>query len=279
MKKNNARRFLLVIMILSILGFFVSLYLIKNHYAQTAEGALCDLGETVSCSLVNTSIYSELFGIPVALLGAIWFFFLFMMARKVLEKDDIIPLIFIWSIFGFLFAIYMVIAEIILRAICPFCTVIHVIVLMVLVLSYIIYKKQGMKINAKPLIKAAKPWIVWMVIFNLIPLIVFNLPESEKRNYDDFAKCLSENGIKMYGSITCSVCKKQREAFGASFQYINEIECHPRGKNPQTELCLEKNIRKTPTWVIEDGGIETERLEGFQSFETLAKISGCHLNA
>tara|TARA_B100001971_G_C18234494_1_gene566214 strand:+ start:133 stop:492 length:360 start_codon:yes stop_codon:yes gene_type:complete len=95
-------------------------------------------------------------------------------------------------------------------------------------------------------------------------------PEVEK-----FAQCLKESGVKMYGSFTCSVCRRQRELFGSAFENVGEVECHPRGENPQTELCLEKDISKTPTWTLEKDGVELERLEGFQSFEELSKISGC----
>jgi hypothetical protein len=95
--------------------------------------------------------------------------------------------------------------------------------------------------------------------------------------YDGFAKCLNQNGLKMYGQYTCGVCKKQRELFGPSFSYVGEIECHPRGENPQTQLCLERDIQKTPTWLLEKDGEVVKRLEGFQSLEILSEVSGCSL--
>ena len=92
----------------------------------------------------------------------------------------------------------------------------------------------------------------------------------EKSELDEFAKCLKESGLEMYGSMTCSVCKKQRDLFGSSFQFVGEIECHPQGENSQTELCLEKNVERTPTWIIND-----EKHEGYQTLETLSELSGC----
>ena len=94
---------------------------------------------------------------------------------------------------------------------------------------------------------------------------------------DGFAKCVYETGARMYGQYTCGVCKKQRELFGPSFQYIQEIECHPRGENPQTQRCLERDIEKTPTWILEKNGIESDRLTGFQTLELLSEFSGCPL--
>ncbi len=95
--------------------------------------------------------------------------------------------------------------------------------------------------------------------------------------YDDFAKCLNEQGLRMYGTFICSICKKQRNLFGSSFQYIEEIECHPNGENPQTELCFEKEIAKTPTWILEKDGVEIKRLKGYQNLETLTEFSGCSI--
>ncbi|MAG16305.1 hypothetical protein CMO88_04545 [Candidatus Woesearchaeota archaeon] len=99
----------------------------------------------------------------------------------------------------------------------------------------------------------------------------------DSSEFDSFASCIKENGLKMYGSFTCSVCKRQRAIFGSSFELVGEIECHPRGENPQTELCLQKDIEKTPTWILEQDGEEIKRLTGFQNMETLAEISGCQL--
>jgi hypothetical protein len=95
--------------------------------------------------------------------------------------------------------------------------------------------------------------------------------------HDAFAQCLYASGVRMYGSYTCSVCQRERDLFGNSIQYIQEIECHPRGENPQTDLCLQKNIQKTPTWTLEQEGIEVQRLTGYQPLETLAELSGCTL--
>ena len=79
----------------------------------------------------------------------------------------------------------------------------------------------------------------------------------------------------MYGSFRCGVCAKTRAMFGDSFQYINEIECHPQGENSQTELCLKKGIEGTPTWILEPDEIELKRQLGFLSIEELKEFSGC----
>ena len=85
------------------------------------------------------------------------------------------------------------------------------------------------------------------------------------QNYDDFAKCLTEKGVIMYGSEYCSHCSNQKEMFGDSFQYINYVEC---SENP--ELCTEMGILAIPTWYI-NGNLYT----GEKTIQELSNLSGC----
>ena len=103
-------------------------------------------------------------------------------------------------------------------------------------------------------------------------------PEREASTTEDLAalaQCLSERGWVVYSSSTCSACWAQREAFGAAFSSIDEIECNPHAPGADTERCLKRKVRKTPTWIAEPAGEEADRLEGYQRLEVLAKRSGC----
>jgi hypothetical protein len=91
----------------------------------------------------------------------------------------------------------------------------------------------------------------------------------------ELAACLTEMGWVMYGSFTCSACRAQRKAFGEAFHHIKEVECNPHAPNTQVDLCLEKKIKKTPTWIMEKDGNEAKRIEGYQLLEDLASLSGC----
>lgn len=92
------------------------------------------------------------------------------------------------------------------------------------------------------------------------------------------ARCLTQNGWIMYGSITCSACRAQRKSFGAAFSEIVEIECNPNAPGTQVELCLEKKIGPTPTWIREVDGEERGRIEEYQLLEDLADLTGCPLD-
>ncbi len=86
--------------------------------------------------------------------------------------------------------------------------------------------------------------------------------------YDEFAKCLSEKGIKMYGTNWCKYCQKQKDLFGSSFKYINFIDC-----DKNREECIINEIKGYPTWRINE-----KNYVGLQTLEKLAELSGCSLN-
>ena len=48
-------------------------------------------------------------------------------------------------------------------------------------------------------------------------------------NLDQFAQCLTDAGVKLYGTTTCQYCLKQKALFGDSFSKINFVDCT---KNP-----------------------------------------------
>lgn len=263
------------IIILSVIGILVSLYLVKDHYSSVEKGSICDFSEVVSCSLVNSSQYSELFKVPVSVFGVIWFIILILMSWKAFSKAETAVAILGWLIIGMLFVLYLIFAEILLKAICPLCTVVHILTLIIFLLSIVLYKNLSNheKIKGR---KSLGSWIILAIILNGIVLLAFNLLSlSSQGNYDELAKCITAKGVVMYGSFKCGVCAKNRAIFGDSFKYIVEIECHPQGKNAQTDLCLKKEIQGTPTWVLQPEGIEQKRHLGFLSIEELKKFSGC----
>ena len=262
--------YLKVILILSLIGIATSFYLLYEHYATGSS--VCDVNATVSCSLVNSSVFSELVGVPVALLGIFWFLAVIWIAQKAKKDKQTLNILFWWHLLGLLSVIYLVTAEFILQAICPFCTVVHIIIIAGLIISF--FLQRDVKINKKKITKILKPFVVVFVIINLLPLIFFNLPSNEE-DHSKLALCLTEKGVNMYGSFKCGVCAKTRAMFGKSFDYLTEIECHPQGENAQTDLCLSKNIKGTPTWIIEPNGEEVKRQEGFMSTEELAEWAGC----
>jgi hypothetical protein len=75
---------------------------------------------------------------------------------------------------------------------------------------------------------------------------------------------------RMYGAYWCPHCHAQQELFGKeAFSAITYIECDPRGKDAQPDLCTAANIKAYPTWEIRG-----KYYTGRQSLEKLAILSG-----
>jgi len=75
---------------------------------------------------------------------------------------------------------------------------------------------------------------------------------------------------RMYGAYWCPHCHAQQEFFGKeAFSAITYIECDPRGKDAQPDLCKAANIKAYPTWEIRG-----KYYTGRQSLEKLAILSG-----
>jgi hypothetical protein len=88
-------------------------------------------------------------------------------------------------------------------------------------------------------------------------------------NLDEFAKCVAEKELTMYGAVWCTHCAKEKKAFGESFKYINYVECPDNIK-----LCLDKGINGYPTWMDKEGN----KYEGAQGLAGIARITGCPLS-
>lgn len=88
------------------------------------------------------------------------------------------------------------------------------------------------------------------------------------KNYDEFAQCLSEKSLAMYGAAWCPHCQAEKKRFGDSFKYVSYIECPEN-----TKLCLDKGVNSYPTWIDKAGN----KYEGEQGLDGLARISQCNL--
>jgi hypothetical protein len=89
----------------------------------------------------------------------------------------------------------------------------------------------------------------------------------------DFAKCLTEKGVKFYGASWCGYCANQKTLFGEAFQYVNYIECWDTAKNELVAACQDAGIEAFPTWDFAGG----ERQLGELTLENLSELSGCEL--
>lgn len=114
---------------LSVVGLLVSAYLTFEHYTGNATLA-CTVTEVVDCAKVTESAWSMFLGIPVALLGLLFFVAVtVLMLPSVWRRPEpwLDRVRFAVLTVGLVMALYLVWAELFrIYAICLWCTVVHV---------------------------------------------------------------------------------------------------------------------------------------------------------
>lgn len=93
-----------VLFFLIIVGFADSAFLTWEHYTLTSMG--CPISPWINCLAVTSSKYSEIYGIPLALLGMVYYSFMFIF---LLRKERMFRQFFLFtSGFGVLFSLYLI---------------------------------------------------------------------------------------------------------------------------------------------------------------------------
>ncbi len=131
-----------IIILLTLIGFADSTYLTVKHF----EGVIppCSIG---GCEKVLSSSYSEIFGIPVSLLGSLYYFmillslFLYFDIKNSFVKDICLKVMFAMSAIGFIGSVaFIFIMLFIINSICIYCMTSDIISIVIFILaSHILY--------------------------------------------------------------------------------------------------------------------------------------------
>ncbi len=108
------------VLVVALLGFIDATYLSIEHF----QNVIPPCSVTGGCEVVLTSIYSTIFGMPVSLLGAIYYLIIMIGTLIFLESKN--PIAFKWvlllTIPGFLFSLWSVYIQIFeLHSYCIYC--------------------------------------------------------------------------------------------------------------------------------------------------------------
>lgn len=126
-----------LIRLLSLAGMGISGYLTWAHLAH--RSVIC--GQSQGCDIVQQSVYSEIGGVPVALLGLLAYSGLFLLTlvqdRGPESVQDYVPLaIFGVALVGVLYSAYLTYLELyVIYAICQWCVTQAVVITLILLLS------------------------------------------------------------------------------------------------------------------------------------------------
>ena len=117
-------------LVLVVIGLGLSAYLTYEHYTDNATLA-CSIGGAVDCAKVTTSAWSTFMGVPVALLGLVFFAVALALClprtwRRPEAWLDAVRLG--WMTVGVGMVLYLIWAELFrIHAICLWCTAVHIV--------------------------------------------------------------------------------------------------------------------------------------------------------
>lgn len=127
------------IIVLSFIGLLDATYLTVSHYS----GAQLSCSLTTGCNTVTTSVYSEILGFPVALLGLIFYFTVLFASLLYfdLKKPTLLKIIAPLAAAAFLSSVYfMYIQFFVLKALCQYCILSALLSTAIFILSLICLK-------------------------------------------------------------------------------------------------------------------------------------------
>ncbi len=119
--QQRIKKLAIAFTVFAIIGFFDATYLTMKHFFGGVIPCL-----TGGCELVTTSEYATIIGIPVALLGAIYYVSLLILMIAYFESKSLVPvrLAARLTIVGMLASIYFVSLQVfIIGAICDKCMI------------------------------------------------------------------------------------------------------------------------------------------------------------
>ncbi len=127
----------IIILVLALVGFADATYLTVEHFKGIIPP--CSIG---GCEKVLSSPYSEIFGIPVSLLGTIYYFIVLVLlvvfydVKSEKIKDYCLKIIIALSAVGFLAAIaFIYIMLFVLHSICVYCMLSDIITITIFILT------------------------------------------------------------------------------------------------------------------------------------------------
>jgi uncharacterized membrane protein len=117
------------LLVCCVAGLGVSIYLTLTHYTK-AVSLVCSNNGAINCEKVTTSAQSVVFGVPVAVLGLIFFVSMLVLSLpRIYQRPElgIARLRLASSVVGIGFVFYLLYSELfVIHAICLWCSSVHI---------------------------------------------------------------------------------------------------------------------------------------------------------
>lgn len=131
----------IILSVLILLGLADSVFLTYEHYALTNIG--CPVSPWINCLAVTTSKYSEILGIPLAVMGIIYYLFMIFFLYKGRNEKMFRHFLLLTSSIGVLFSIYLIFVQAaLIKVFCFYCLLSAAISFLILGLTMIFFEKE-----------------------------------------------------------------------------------------------------------------------------------------
>ena len=226
--KNTAQKKILVILalIFTLVAIGVHLYLNKYHIDLKlgigSTTSVCNVSEKLNCDTAASSPYAEVFGVPIALLGAftsgLLLVFL-LLTRYNLTVDNERTERYTFYIASFIFAVSLVMGGIslfILKSACPFCLAIYALSFLTLIVLWIAFRPDFSQTgqDVRDLFTTEK-WILWTSLSVPVLALVVNGMTLDNYGYQELKKT-AENSLSTWQTAPIQSFDNQ-----AGLQYQN----------------------------------------------------------
>ena len=157
----------LLLLLLSMIGAGIAIYLTAVHYEHTP--LICSTNGVIDCARVLSSSYSLIPGttVPITIPGLGWCVvsgaLAFIGLRSASSQHWLSITQLLWSFLGIVTALYLVYVEIVrLHTICAWCTALHVVILCMFLIT--LAQLQQSELEAEPETPDEKPMVTPMRI-------------------------------------------------------------------------------------------------------------------
>lgn len=247
---------------LAAAGVVLSAYLL---WARAAHAPIyCPLGS--GCDIVQSSRYAAVFGVPVALLGLVFYAILFLLASRPMDPARRFTLALPVAAAGAgASVVFTTVQQVAIRATCSLCVISALLTLAVL--AVLLWRRP-----------ARIRWTAWgagaaalaaAVVFLLSGYAASRPLTAEQTYAAGLARHLTASGVKLYGAYWCPHCVDQKALFGQAASLLPYVECDGRSPEGRPAECAAAAVRVFPTW-----DINGTRYEGVLSLERLAALTG-----
>jgi len=229
-------------------------------------------GPDSPCDLVQSSRWSTLLGVPVALWGLLTYAAIGGLVWNAHRRRTRRRHAWLVAGLGLAVSVYLTaVSVLVIEAVCAWCLAsLGLVTALFAGLSWRLperspgfaWRSQGGAAAGAALLLVGAMHLHWSGVFD-------PAAGPEKPYLRALAEHLTESGARFYGAYWCPHCQDQKDLFEASAHRLPYVECTPEGRNgPVAAACALNDIGNYPTWVIGE-----RRLTGVLQPETLARLS------